>query len=114
MAERKTIQVGKLLLALGLWLLTIVLMFQVTVSLLDVLMRVYAAFWVQGGFYSPATRAAIGIRQVLVLPLGIIAVLVSIGGAEYHREHFNTRRSWRTFARTLAVQAGILLLSVFI
>ncbi len=110
----KTKHVRAIVLTVGLWLLTLVLMLVTTVALLDVLMRVYAAFWADGGFYSAATQTAIGIRQVLVLPLGIIAVIVTIGGAEYHREHFNTRQSWRTFARTLAVQGGIILLSTFI
>jgi len=111
---KKTQTVRAVLLTLGLWLLTIVLTLVAISVLLDVLMRVYAAFWADGGFYSQATQTAIGIRQVLVLPLGIIAVIVAIGGAEYHREHFNTRESWRTFARTIAVQGGLLLLGVFI
>lgn len=114
MQKTKNIHVPALLLTIGLWFLTLALMFQATITLLDVLMRVYAAFWSEGGFYSPATKAAIGIRQILILPLGIIAVLVTIGGAEYHREHFNTRQSWYTFARTLAVQMGIMLLGLFL
>ncbi|OQB00990.1 MAG: hypothetical protein BWY25_01462 [Chloroflexi bacterium ADurb.Bin222] len=101
-------------LAVGLWLLTVVLTFYAIVNLLEVLMRVYAAFWADGGFYSPATQAAIGLRQFLLLPLGFLGVAITIGGAEYHREHFNTRQSWRLFARTLGVQLGLLLLGVFI
>ena len=110
----KTQKIRVALLTLGLWLLTVVLTLVTISVLLDVLMRVFAAFWADGGFYSQATQTAIGIRQVLVLPLGIVAVMVAIGGAEYHREHFNTRQSWRTFARTIAVQCGLLLLGVFI
>ncbi|MDX9953779.1 MAG: hypothetical protein RBT75_06775 [Anaerolineae bacterium] len=112
--KTKAQRIRAAILTLGLWLLTIALTLLTITVLLDVLMRVYAAFWADGGFYSRATQTAIGIRQVLVLPLGIIVVIVAIGGAEYHREHFNTRQSWRLFARTFAVQAGLLLLGVFI
>lgn len=105
---------GAVILTIGLWLLTVALTFFAIIAFLDVLMRIYAAFWANGGFYSAATQAAIGLRQILVLPLGVLGVMTTIGGAEYHREHFNTRASWRMFARTLAMQLGLLLLGVFI
>lgn len=102
------------ILTVGLWVLTVILTFFAMNALLNTLMRVYAAFWAGDGFYSRATQTAIGLRQLLLLPLGILGVVITIGGAEYHREHFNTRASWRMFARTFAVQLGLLLLSVFI
>ncbi len=114
MDTRKMRQVQAMALTVGLWATTVALTFFTIVTLLDVLMRVYAAFWADGGFYSQATQTAIGIRQLLLLPLGIIGVMITIGGAEYHREHFNTRASWRMFARTFAVQGGLLLLGLFI
>jgi hypothetical protein len=49
-----------------------------------------------------------------VLPLGLIAVSVVIGGAEYHYHHVGEIASWKLFSETLAVEAALFLLSAFI
>jgi hypothetical protein len=100
--------------AAALWALTSALAFVLIPTLLDIVLKVYAAFWGSYGFYGEVYQVGIAIRQILVLPLGLLAVGVVIGGAEYHYRHFGEVRSWKLFAETLAVESAFFLLSAFI
>ncbi len=105
---------GLVALAAGLWLTVSVLVFFVIPATLDLVMRIYAAFWADGGFYGRVYQSAVGLRQLLVLPLSVVAVAVIIGGAEYQFQHFNTRQAWRILARAFAIELSLLLLAALI
>ncbi len=100
--------------ALALWALTSVLAFVLIPTILDIVLKLYAAFWGSYGFYGEVYQTGIAIRQFLVLPLGLVAVGVVIGGAEYHYRHVGEIASWKLFSETLAVEAALFLLSAFI
>jgi hypothetical protein len=100
--------------ALALWSLTSALAFVLIPTILDIALKIYAAFWGSYGFYGEVYQVGIAIRQFLVLPLGLIAVGVVIGGAEYHYRHVGEIASWKLFSETLAVEAALFLLSAFI
>lgn len=50
----------------------------------------------------------------MILPGSLLAVIVIIGGMEYHLRHFNTAGSWRLFAYVLGVETDILLPAVML
>lgn len=103
-----------IILAVGLWLATTALSFIVIPTVIDLATKVYAAFYADFTFYGEAYYGAVALRQLLVLPLGVLALVVIIGGAEYHLQHFNTEKSWRLFTRTLAIQITMVTLAALI
>lgn len=98
----------------ALWALASVLTFVLIPALLDIVLKIYAAFWGSYGFYGETYQISVAVRQFLTLPLGLLAVGVIIGGAEYHYRHVGEIASWKLFAETLAVEAAFFLLSAFI
>ena len=100
--------------AFALWVLTSALAFVLILTILDIVLKIYAAFWGSYGFYGEVYQMGIAIRQFLVLPLGLLAVGVVIGGAEYHYHHVGEIASWKLFSETLGVEAALFLLSAFI
>ena len=99
---------------LGLWLATAVLGFLALPKALNILLRIYAGFWGDYGFYGRTYSTAVALRQFLVLPLAMIVIAVIIGGAEYHYRHIGEPRSWRLFAQTLGAELAIFLMAMFI
>lgn len=64
---------------------------------------------------SPSTLLA-GVRadpfsKVVALIMTALALVIVVGGFDYHLDHAGKRRSWRLFAWTLGVQLALLLLS---
>ena len=81
---------------------------------LDILLRIYAGFWGDYGFYGRTYSTAVALRQILVLPFAMIVIAVIIGGAEYHYRHIGEPASWQVFAQTLGAELAIFLMAVFI
>ncbi|MGC9398226.1 MAG: hypothetical protein ACP5HM_03730 [Anaerolineae bacterium] len=100
--------------ALVLWGLTSALAVVLIPTVLDIVLKIYAAFWGSYGFYGEVYQMGVAIRQLLTLFLGLIAVAVVIGGGEYHYGHVGEPASWKLFAETLGVEAAFLLLSAFL
>lgn len=100
--------------ALMLWLATAALGFLTLPRALDVLLRIYAGFWGDYGFYGRTYSTAVALRQFLVLPLSMIVIAAIIGGAEYHYRHVGESKSWRLFAQTLGTELAIFLMATFI
>ncbi len=100
--------------ALTLWALTSVLAFVLIPAVLEIVLKIYAAFWGSYGFYGEVYRTGVALRQLLVLPLGLLAVGVIIGGGEYHYRHVGDGRSWKLFSETLAVELAIILLAALL
>jgi len=97
-----------------LWVASSVLALLALNSAADVVATIYAAFGGGGGLYGPLYRSAVALRQAVILPGSLLAVVVIIGGMEYHLRHFNTPGSWRLFAYVMGVETGILLLAVML
>lgn len=83
-------------------------------TVLDIALRVYAAFWGDYGFYGSDYRSALALRNFLVFPLALLCLAITGGGGEYHYKHFGRPRSWRLFARTIAVEVSIFVLALFV
>jgi hypothetical protein len=50
----------------------------------------------------------------ITFPMIVFCIAVIIGGFEYHFRRAGQAESWRIFAKTLAIEVGILLLTLFI
>jgi hypothetical protein len=97
-----------------LWAVTSALAFVLITTILDIALTIYAVFWGEYGFYGQSYQIGTAIRQFLVLPLGLLAVGIIIGGAEYHYRHIGEPASWKLFAETLAVELTLFLIAAFI
>jgi hypothetical protein len=95
-----------------LWVLTAALSVVMIPMVLDVVTRIYAAFWSAGVPEDRSYWSIVFIRQMLTIPLAIAALVIIIGGAEYHLRHVNTERSWTLLTGTLALEVAVLLLAL--
>jgi hypothetical protein len=60
-------------------------------------------------------RSSLSLLNILVsFPLGFLVIAIIIGGFEFHFRRAGTEESRWMFARTLAVEFGILLLALFL
>ena len=100
--------------AFALWAGTAVAGLAAIATVLDVALRVYAAFWGDYGFYGSDYRGALALRNFMVFPLAFLWLAMAVGGGEYHYKNFGQPRSWRLFARTIAVEMSIFALALFI
>ena len=97
----------------ALWLLTVALgvvsFFTGRRVLLDTYNRFFPGNLVADG------RESLSLMNILVsFPLAILVIAIVIGGFEYHFRKAGTQESRWLFARTLAVEAGFLLLALFL
>lgn len=95
----------------SLWVVTSVLSVVLIPTTIDLVTRIYAAFWADYTAYGPSYWRGVALRQFLVLPLAVLSVIVIIGGAETYMRHAGTHRSWLFATRTLAVEVGLLIMS---
>ncbi|MBN1249875.1 MAG: hypothetical protein JXC32_19590 [Anaerolineae bacterium] len=98
-------------LAVILWLATSGLSVAMIPLIIDLATGVYAAFWADYGAPGQAYYSIVAIRQLMVMFLAMVAVAVTIGGAEYHARNFGTERSWRIYARTLGIEVAVVLMT---
>ena len=101
----------RLLLAGVLWAATAILSVVLIVTTRDAVTRVYAAFWSDGAPFGRSYWSAVAIQQFLTIPLAMFAVVVIIGGVEYHLRNVNTERSWKLLAYTLAFEVALILVA---
>ena len=102
------------ILAAFLWAMSAGLSVVMIPYVLDVVTRIFVAFWGDGLPGGESYWTIVPVRQLLALPLGVFAVVVIIGGAEYHTRAFNTERSWRLLAVTLALETALVLAAVIV
>ena len=117
MTEQNSLQSSRTwsgVLALALWAGTAAAGLAAIATILDVALRVYAAFWGDYGFYGSDYRGALALRNFLVFPLALLWLAMVVGGGEYHYKKFGQPKSWRLFARTIAVEVSIFALALFI
>ncbi len=101
-------------LAFVLWAGTAALGFVAISTVLDTALRVYAVFWGDYGFYGSDYRGALALRNFIVFSLAGLWLAMVVGGGEYHYKKFGQPKSWRLFARTIAVEVSIFVLALFI
>lgn len=101
-AKRLTI-----LLAIALWVLTVVLAIWDFLILRGLVLRTI-------GRFGAAPELLELVNILLIILLTVWAVAIIIGGAEYHRVRIGQPNSWQMFSRTLAVEIAILILPLFI
>jgi hypothetical protein len=105
--ERFTSFVLPRVLAVLLWLATVILGLADIYFALQIFVTVYARF-----FNDPGPAGVLYYVLLLILPLIYLAVIVLTG--EYHLKHAGQPGSWRLFAQTLAVLIAIPLLAFFV
>jgi len=102
------------ILAALLWVLSAVLSVVMIPTTLDAVTRIFAAFWGDGSVLGRDYWNIVMIRQLLTAVMAILAVAITVGGAEYHVRAFNTERSWRLLTDTLAFEVALVLAAVVV
>jgi hypothetical protein len=88
------------------WLLTAVLSVVCLIAARTAMLSTLARFGLDA--WVPA------FNYLVVIFMAIFCIVVFIGGFEYHFRRAGEEESWHIFARTLAVEIGILLLTFFL
>jgi len=117
MPEEKTLQLGKFgagILAFVLWIVTGALGLVEIWIIRQMMLRVYARFFAEEAARGDVYWGSIALGNWLVFILAIVWIALVIGGGEYHVKYVGKPKSWRLFARTIAVQLSILFLALFI
>jgi hypothetical protein len=117
MSEEKTRQMGKVgsgVLAFILWAATAALgLFEIWV-VHEMVLRVFARFFANGSASEYDYWGGIALGNWVVFILAVVWIGLVIGGGEYHYKYVGQPKSWRLFARTIAVELSILVLALFI
>ena len=117
MPEDKTLRLGKFgagILAFVLWIVTGALGLVEIWIARQMTLRVYARFFAEEAALGDVYWGSIALGNGLVFILAIVWIALVIGGGEYHVKYVGKPKSWRLFARTIAVQLSILVLALFI
>jgi hypothetical protein len=116
-SEEKTWLVGKVssgVVALVLWVATAALgLFDIWV-IHEMAQRVFARFSVNGSASEHDYWGGVVLGNWVVFILAVVWIGLVIGGGEYHYKYVGQPKSWRLFARTIAVELSILVLALFI
>ena len=97
-----------------LWAVTSAASFLLILPVIEMTLRMYASFWGDYGLYSEAYFGAASLRQYMAMFLGMLALVAIVGGAEFHYRFFNTEKSWQFFARVIAVEISLFILTILI
>lgn len=117
MSEEKTWQLGKVgtgIVAFVLWVATAVLGLVEIVVVREMVQRIFARFFADETAFGSDYWGSVALGQGTVLVLAIVWLGLVVVGGEYHMKHLGKHKSWRLFARTIAVELSILVLALFI
>ena len=117
MSEQKTWQLGRFgtgVIAFTLWAATAALGLLEIWIVREMVLRVYARFFASEGTSASDYWGGVAVGNWLAFILAIVLIALVIGGGEYHYKHLGEPKSWKLFARTVAVQLSILVLALFI
>ncbi len=107
-------RVGTAIAVFALWLVTAVLgMFEILL-IRDMVLRIFSRFFGDERAYGADYWGGVALGQIIVIVMAIVWIGLVIGAAEYHYKYYGQPRSWRLFARVIAVELAILVLAVFI
>ena len=102
-------------LAYGIWLLTAVLSVLVFISGREMILRTYTRFFPWDAWRVSSGQGGLSfINIVISFPLAMLVIAILIGGFEYQHRNMGTPEGWRILALTLAVEAGFLLLALYL
>jgi hypothetical protein len=111
--EKRKVETSQAILTGVLWFITVLLSVFTFLSGRRVMLDTYSRFF-PGGMRT-LERSSLSLLNILVsLPLAFLVIAIVIGGFEYHFRRAGTDESRWMFARTLAVEFGILLLALFL
>lgn len=98
-----------------LWLLTSILGGAIFLAGRRVVLSTYTRFFLNNPQATGPNASAL-MNILVALPLTCLVIAIVIGGFEYHlrKKRVGSEASHKLFARTLALEAGILLLAWFI
>jgi hypothetical protein len=117
MTEGKSLRLGKVgtaLLAFVLWAVTSIVGLVEIYIIREMVLRVYSRFFSDERAYGNDYWGGVALGNCLVVVLAILWIGLAIGAGEYHYKHLGEPRSWRLFARVIAVEVSILVLALFI
>ena len=101
--------------AYGIWLLTAVLSILVFISTREMVIRTYTRFFPWDAWQVSLGKGGLSfINIVISFPLAMLVIAILIGGFEYQHRNMGTPEGWRMLALTLAVEAGFLLLVLYL
>lgn len=107
----KTSPVAAIVKTFGLWLVTAVIAFFEILAMRDIVYNLYARLIV--AFNGTARTAdyamATWLGEAAVYVMVVAAIVIIIGGFEYHRQHIGQPRSLKILLWTLGIQLAILL-----
>ncbi len=102
-------------LAYSLWFLTAVLSVFSFIAARELIIRIYVRFFPSLAFqFQQGQQGYSLLNTVVSMSLGIMLIAIVIAGFEYQYRNLGKPRAWRFLTRTLAVEAGILLLAFFL
>ena len=100
--------------AIALWIITSGVGFWLMPEILNLALRVYAAFWAEYGFYGRDYWGGVFIRQILLMPIGALYLITVVGCSEYYARNYGQPGSWKVFARVIAVEVTLIVLTAML
>ncbi len=101
-------------LALILWIGTLLVGLWEIVIIRDMLFRIYARLGGVTDVHDTIYWAAVSMGHWSVLVMGLAWLALAIGTGEYHYKRVGQRSSWRLFGWTIGVELVILLLALVV
>ena len=102
-------------LAYGIWLITAILSVVVFTAGRSLIVRTYTSFFPWDAWLIQDGQGGLSLVNILIsLPLAMLVIAIVIGGFEIQHRYKGTPQGWKTLARTLAVEAGFLLLALYL
>jgi hypothetical protein len=102
-------------LAYGTWLVTAALSVLVFISGREMVVRTYTRFFPWDAWRVSMSQGGLSLINILIsLPLAFLVIAIIIGGFEYQHRNMGTPEAWRILAITLSLEAGFLLLALYL
>ena len=102
-------------LAYGIWFITAILGALIFIAGREIVVRTYTRFFPWDAWRVQLGQGGLSLVNILIsLPLAMLAIAIIIGGFEYQHRNMGKPEAWQMLARTLAVEAGFLLLALYL
>jgi hypothetical protein len=106
---------GITVLAYGAWFLTAALSVLTFISGREMIVRTYTRFFPWDAWRVTQGQGGLSLVNILIsFPLAMLVIAIIIGGFEYQHRNLGTTEAWRMLARTLSLEAGFLLLALYL
>jgi hypothetical protein len=101
--------------AYGLWFFTTVLSVFAFLAGREIIIRSYMRFFPLDAWRFQSAQGGLSLLNILIsLPLASLMIIIIIGGFEYQHRFMGKPGAWQLLIRTIAIEAGILLLALFL